>query len=149
MKLFSNTRSKRSTAWMMLLMWVFALVSGMGNACLLEVRGTHAHAIAGGVHHEVESSAHSAGHASEDAEHDGDSHDSKAPCLKACDDGALSLLKQSVGADLSNPGLAVVVAFAWPVAVAVPVVSSPRRTNDLRPLASELPIRIRYSRLAL
>lgn len=149
MKLFSNTRTKRSTAWTMLLVWVFALVSGMANACLLEVRGSHAHAMAGGVHHEVASSAHSAGHASADAERDGDSHDSKAPCLKACDDGALSLLKQSVGPDLSDPGLAVVVAFAGPVAVAVPVVSVARRTNDLRPPISGLPIRIRYSRLAL
>lgn len=149
MKLFSNTRTKRNTAWMMLSVWVFAVASGMANACLLEVRGTHTHTMAGDVHREVASSASSAGHASADADHDGDSHDSKAPCLKACDDGALSLLKQSVGPDPSDPGQAVVFASAWPVAVAVPVVSAQHRTIDLRPPASGLPIRIRYSRLAL
>jgi hypothetical protein len=41
MKLFSNIRSKRSIAFIALLVWVFALASGVANACLLEARGTH------------------------------------------------------------------------------------------------------------
>ena len=38
MKLFPNTRAKRNTAFMVLLVWLFALASGVANACLLEAR---------------------------------------------------------------------------------------------------------------
>jgi len=35
MKLFFNIRAKRNAALMVLLVWVFALASGVANACLL------------------------------------------------------------------------------------------------------------------
>ena len=46
MKLFSNPRAKRSTVFMVLLTWLFALASGVANACLLQAQETHAHSIA-------------------------------------------------------------------------------------------------------
>jgi len=147
MKLFSNTRTKRSTAWMMLLVWVFALASGMANACLLEVRGTHEHAAEIDASHGTDQAAVEAGHVGSVADRDDDSHASKAPCIKACDDGSLSLLKQIPGLDLTDPGIAFAVTLTWPVAV--PVVSAQRRTDDLRPPRSGPPIRVRFSRLAL
>lgn len=148
MKLFSNTRTKRSTAWLMLLVWAFALASGMANACLLEERGAHEHATAVDEPHGTAQPAVAAGHVSSVADHDDDSHTSKAPCLKACDDGSLSLQKQMPGLDLIDPGIAFAVTLTWPVAV--PVVSAQHRTDDdLRVPISGPPIRVRYSRLAL
>jgi hypothetical protein len=147
MNRFMNHRARRSTAWLMLCVWMFALASGIANACALEVRGSHSHAMAGGDHPGVASSAHAAEDAGADSHHDGDSHDSKAPCLKACDEGSLSLLKHSVVPDLTDPGAAFVVAFAW--AVSVPVLSARSRAHHLRPLSSGPPLRVRYVRLAL
>ena len=46
MKLFFNARAMRSTSLMVLLVllvWLFALASGVANACLLETRQTHLH----------------------------------------------------------------------------------------------------------
>ncbi|MEP6964245.1 MAG: hypothetical protein ABI845_02070, partial [Polaromonas sp.] len=43
MKLLFNRRAKRNTAFMVLLVWLFALASGVANACLLEARQTHSH----------------------------------------------------------------------------------------------------------
>lgn len=147
MKLFSNTRTKRSTAWMMLLVWAFALASGMANACLLKERDTHEHVTAVDAPHATVQTAEAVGRVSSAADHDDDSHTSKAPCLKACDDGSLSLQKQIPGLNLTDPGITFAVMLTWPVAV--PVVSAEARTDDLRPPISGPPIRVRYSRLAL
>ena len=145
MKLFSNTRTKRSTALMMLLVWVFALASGIVNACLLEARSTHGHSTAATDFRGRVPPAVSAGHVGFVADHEGDSYASKSTCLKACDDGSLSLVKQASGPDLTDPGLAV--AFVRPVGLRVVVAS--RRTDDLRPAASGPPIRVLYSRLSI
>jgi len=139
MKLFSNARSKRSTAWMMLLVWVFALASGVANACILDARGTHGRAP--GIHASHESAV---GNMSSVADCDGDLH---ALCRRALDDGSLSLLKQPSGPELTDHGLALVLAFAWPVAAPVDSVSG--RIDDLPSPVSGRPIRVRYSRLAL
>ena len=42
MKLFFNARDKRNTAFMVWLAWLFALASGVANACSLQARQTHA-----------------------------------------------------------------------------------------------------------
>lgn len=74
-------------------------------------------------------------------------HSTKAPCLKACDDGSNSLPKQDFAFAQVDPGPAPLVAVLW--AAARPVVSTSRRMDDLQPASPELPIRVRYSRLAL
>ena len=38
-----NSRTRRNTACAMLFVWLFALASGVANACLLEPRGVHDH----------------------------------------------------------------------------------------------------------
>lgn len=141
MKLFSNTRSKRNTAFVVLLVWLLVLASGVANACLLEVRGTHGHDTAVGGSETAMATAISVGHVG--ADHDDDSDASKAPCLKVCDDDSQSPVKQQSAFDLTDPGLPRLV---W--AAAVPVVSAPRRMDDLQP-STGLAIRVRYSRLAL
>ena len=147
MNRFMNHRTRRSTAWLMLCVWMFALASGIANACALEVRGSHIHAMVAGDHSGVASWAHAAEDSGADLDHDGDSHDSKTPCLKACDDGSLSLLKHSAVPDLTDPGAAFVVAFAW--APSAPVLSVGSRAHHLRSLSFGPPLRIRYVRLAL
>lgn len=147
MNRFMNHRTRRRTAWLMLFVWMFALASGVANACALEARGSHTDAMVAGDRSDVASWAHAAEDSGADLDHDGDSHDSKAPCLKACDEGSLSLLKHSVVPDLTDPGAAFVVAFAW--AVSVPVLSARSRAHHLRPLSSGPPLRVRYMRLAL
>jgi hypothetical protein len=147
MKPFSNTRAKRNTAFAVLLVWLFALASGVANACLLEVRATHGHGAATGTSETAVANGISAGHVGVVAEHDAAPDSSKAPCLKVCDDGSQSVVKQQITFDLSPPGPALLVAFAW--AAAIPVASAPRRMDDLQPSTPGLPLRVRYSRLAL
>ena len=83
MKSFSNHRAKRNTPFVAMLVWAFALASGMANACLLETPGKHAHIGA-----------------------------SQESCLKACGDGSNAQIKLQAGVDLTDPGLAPFVGFA-------------------------------------
>ena len=148
MKPFSNTRTKRSTALVMLLVWLFALASGVANACLLEARGTHSHGAPVTQSSATEAaSGISAGHAGVIASHDAGADASRAACLKVCDDDSQSLPKQQSSFDLTDPGLALFVAVAWTAAVLD--LSAPSRTNDLGHRVPGLPIRTRFSRLAL
>ena len=93
MKPFSNNHAKRRTARVAAIVWVFALASGLSNACLLEVSGAHTHATKHG-HAEA---AHEAAKSTEDAMADGNHHDdadsSKEACLKSCDDGSNAPVK--------------------------------------------------------
>ena len=140
-----NARSRRSTATVMLLGWLFALVSGVANACLLEAR--EAHDRGSPTLHFAAASTASETAVGGVAEHDTDSGASRVSCLKACDDGSQTLLKQSSGLDLNDPGMAPFFAMAWPAATAV--ASAAIRLNDTRPAAPEPPVRLRFSRLAL
>ena len=132
----------------MLLVWAFALMSGMVNACVLDSHGTHRHdphARPPEIHKlpSVHLDSHSEGILS----HDDGPDAAKEGCLKVCQDGSQPLLKQSSSADLTDPGLAPFVAVAWPVAMLVH--SAPCRSNDLQPPSSGPPLRVRLSRLAL
>lgn len=147
MKLFSNTRAKRNTAFVALLAWLFALASGVVNACQLEARETHSDVAVTRSQANAHVPTESAGHAFALASHDDDSDTSKAPCLKVCDDGSHSLTTQHSGIDQSEPGLAPVVAVLW--SAATPVVSTRRRMEGPQPPAPGQPFRVRYSRLAL
>ena len=119
MKLFSTTRTKRNTAFFAMLVWLFALASGIANACQARAAAGHGH----------------------------DSDTPKAPCLKVCDDESRSLPKQESGAAQTNPGPAPLFTELWSAATGVG--APPVRVEDLHPLASGLPLRLRYVRLAL
>ncbi len=144
-----NYRAKRNTAFAMLLAWIFALVSGSVNACLLEVRDTYherfavAHSAASDVGHESPSGNEKLTVAS----HHSDSDATKAPCLKVCDDVSQSLLKVNSIFNPTDPGQAPFITVLW--TAVIPVISAPRRVNDpwLPPLGP--PLRLRFSRLAL
>ena len=132
---------------MVLLVWLFALASGVANACLLEAHGTHSHVATAGTSATAHAPAVLAGHAGAVAGRGNDSDTSKAPCLKVFDDGSHSLPKPHSGVDQTEPGLSPFVAVLW--TAATPVVSAPRRMDDLQPPTPGLPFRVRYSRLAL
>lgn len=92
MTLTASRHHKRSIALTMLLVWVFALLSGVANDCLTEPRGELAHA---GLHasqpdHPAQAAHHS--HAADQAPHG--EHSDKAPCQKSCDASSQTLLKQ-------------------------------------------------------
>ena len=147
MKLFSNTRAKRNTAFMVLLVWLFALASGVANACLLEVRETHSHVVSAGFSEVAHASAILPGHAGAVADGADDSSHFKAPCLKVCDDGSRSFSKQESAVGQFDPGPAPVVLVLWSaVAPAVPMLG---QIDYVHPAMPGLPIRVRFSRLAL
>ena len=148
MKPLSNHRTRRNTTFVAMLVWAFALASGMANACLLETPGKHAHI---GASHA--SDAHHA-HASDtlagdviDVDHDDDADASKESCLKACDDGSNGPIKLQTGVDLTDSGLAPFVVFAWIATTSV--ASAPSRFDELQVPAVGPPFRLRYSRLTL
>lgn len=93
MNLTASRHHKRSIALTMLLVWVFALLSGVANACLTEPRGELAHADI-----QVSQADHPAlaavqqSHAADQAKHG--EHPDKAPCQKSCDASSQTLLKQ-------------------------------------------------------
>jgi len=146
MNLFSHIRTRRKIAFAMLLVWLFAIASGVANACLLELPDAPFHGAQAG-HDEPNHGAGPVGHGAVSADHDRDSKSSKAPCLKVCDDGSRVVLKHSFGFDHDDPGPAPLVAVLW--VVAVPATSNLFGRGDLWVPPDGLPFRVRYSRLTL
>ena len=127
MKFFSATCTKRITAFALLLVWLFALASGVAHACLLEAPEMHSYATRAG--------------------HDETSDTAKESCVPVSGDGALSVRNASSGLHQTDPGPAFLVATLW--TASAHVVSATRRLDDLQPPAVGPPLRVRYSRLAL
>ena len=147
MKFFANTRIKRNTAFMVLLVWLFALASSVANACFLETQEPHSRA--------ANASAPPTTHAPDEvlaqlgsnAGHHVDSYSSKEPCLKVCDDGTHTLPKAYSAVDHNDPGPAPLFTTLW---TGPPhVVSARRRADDLAVPIVGPPLMLRYSRLAL
>jgi hypothetical protein len=92
MTLTASRHPKRSIALTMLLVWVFALLSGVANACLTEPRGEPAHAATHTSPMQHPTSAAVQPHAADQAQHG--EHSDKAPCQKSCDASSQTLLKQ-------------------------------------------------------
>ena len=146
MKLLSNTRAKRNTAFMVLLVWLFALASGVANACLLEARQTHSHIAIAASSEAAHASVILPGHTGAVADGIGESH-FKAPCLKVCDDGTRSFPKQDSTVAQNDPGPALLVGILW--GTVAPVVPTLRQIDDEQPAKPVLPIRVRFSRLTI
>lgn len=150
MKSFSNKRTKRNTAVAALLVWLFALSSGIANGCLLEASAGHTHthwhvAKAGSEPHHAPVALPGHSEAVESDEHASDVP--KAACLKACDDSSRAPVKLQTSSNLPDPGMPPLVAVVWDAAT--PVVYARIQTDDLRPPIVGPPFRVRYSRLAL
>jgi hypothetical protein len=105
MKLF-NTLNLRRATFVVLLAWLFGLAPGVANACLLEAREGHHHGS-----HEIDEISIGAAGALES--HDDRFDASKAPCLKFCDDGSNSPVRQQSTLDMTDLGHAPVIVGAW------------------------------------
>lgn len=145
MKPFSNTFAKRKAAVVVLLAWLFALASGVANACLLETPTTHA-LVTTAASDGALVLAVMAGHSRAVADGDHESSSAEAPCLKVCDESSNALVSQPSMAQ-ADAGPAPLVRVLWPVAVTDRL--APSQTGDPRPATTKLPLRLRYSRLAL
>lgn len=146
MKLFSSACVKRNTAFMVLLMWLFALASGLANACLLEARQTHSHIATAVSPEAAQASVILPAHAGAVADGVGESH-FKAPCLKVCDEGARSFPKQDSTVAQTDPGPALLVLVLW--GTVAPVIPTLYQMDHEQPATPELPIRVRFSRLTI
>ena len=148
MKRFLNSRTKHTTTALVLMAWLFALASGIANACLLEgARGTHAHAAG------VEESPHThaatepLGHAPDIAGNTDESPTTRALCLDACDDRAHAQVKQHASPDQPHLAPLTVIASIW--LATQPMASMVRLQRDNHAEPFDVPIRIRYARLTL
>ena len=127
----------------MLLVWVFGLISGVANACLLEAPGGAAQF----EHHDGKHAAVAAHlHIEASPIPADDAHTSKQPCLKVCNDSSRSLPKKYPAGQI-DPGLPSVVAVLWSLVESVYLpAQQPNNTQRIAPL---VPLRHRFSRLAL
>jgi hypothetical protein len=147
---FFTSHTERSTAFVVLCVWLFALASGAANACLIQAdemhdhgsRPVHSHSSAGEDGHAI-----SAGHEDAVSDHDSGLETSKSQCLKVCDDGSQSLPKQQVSLDLIHADLTPLLAAAW--TAATPAVTARGLAVMQRPPDPWLSIRVQLSRLAL
>ena len=158
MKYFADSRSKRPTALVVLLLWLFALASGVANACLLETPGlhssSHSNPHANPHANAAQAPAHEASHAHPqppgdraNAAGNSDPDASKQACLKACDDGTRTVPKAYASVEQVDPGPPPLVATLWVArAHAAP---APGRLDELAVPIVGPPLRVRYSRLAL
>jgi len=145
MTLFSRPIAKRRAAWMVLCVWLFALASGVANACLLQERTSRTHDDRVHASDLPGTRTISATHVDVSPGHDGTAQRSRAPCLKVCDQGAHSPVKHPIHPDTdSPPGLVGTVARVLAPSAVQPMATIP----DIR--RSAVPsIRVRYVRLAL
>ncbi|MEO7938340.1 MAG: hypothetical protein ABIR55_06930 [Burkholderiaceae bacterium] len=147
---FFNSRTKRTTAFVVLWVWLFAMASGAANACLIQDNETNDYGSR--VAHSNSSAAdtgHSISSVHRDAipDHDSGLETSKTQCLKVCDDESQSLPKQLVGFDLNHADLVPLIA---PSGIAATHAVSERALAAIhRPPDPGLSIRIRLSRFAL
>lgn len=145
-----TTQAKRSTAFVMLLFWLFALTSGVVNACILEGGAAHGdHGAPGHLHSAMAATEGSDEPAVATNDHDADELSSKASCLRVCDDSSQALAKLSSGmVDPVDPGSApLFMAVIW--TTAAPAASGLSRADDFPPPRPREPISIRLLRLAL
>ena len=147
MKFFADTRTKRNTAFAVLLVWLFALASSVANACLLETHEPHSTAAKNSLAAPSHALAELRTRLGTDAGHHDDWDGTKESCLKVCDDGTRTLPKPYSAVDHIDPGPAPLVATLW--TASQHVVSAPRRADDLAMPTVGPPLRVRYSRLAL
>ena len=140
---FSNHRTMRNTTFVALLVWLFALASGMANACFLEEPGKHLHTAA----KHSSDAPHVHPPAGQAVAADDNQDPSKESCLKACDDGRNAQVKLQTATDAPDPGLAPFAAIVWDTATTF--VSAPDWFDILQAPIVGPPFRVRYLRLTL
>ena len=147
MKFFADTGIKCHAAFVVLLVWLFALASSAANACFLETDEPHSRAAKKSAATTINAPTGSHAQLGTDAGHHDDSDGTKVSCLEVCADGTHTLPKAYAGVDHSDPGPASLVSTLW--TESPNVVSAPRRLDDLAISLVRPPLRVRCSRVAL
>ena len=145
MKRFLNRRTKRTTTAIVLITWLFAVASGIANACLPEgPRGSHFHTAS------IAQEPHSHVATEQATKIEGDTDQSpinKALCLDACDDRMHAMQKQGASPDPPHLAPLTVIAIVWLAAQSMESTVRLQRDDDEE--LFDVPIRVRYSRLTL
>ncbi|MEO8224367.1 MAG: hypothetical protein ABI661_06140 [Gammaproteobacteria bacterium] len=144
MTFFRNSRSKRRIVATMLVFWLFALGAAWANACALQDRWTHRDAASAAAD---AMPAPASGQVGVLDPHRADHSSGTAPCLKACDERSQSIVKWQSSIDLLDLAMAAPTGIAWTATNAVLDAARPARVGH--PARADLPVRTRYSRLAL
>ncbi|WOB10917.1 hypothetical protein [Piscinibacter gummiphilus] len=144
--LIASRHRKRSIAFTMLFVWVFALLSGVANACLTEPHDDKAHG--GATVSQVDHSALDAPHPHAADQDHHDSHLDKAPCQRSCDESSQTLLKQQPKLDTPDLQAVALPSQAWIVDLLC-ASDTPGRTHVAAVPPPSPPPRVWFSRLAL
>ena len=147
MKFFSTHPARRATAFVVLLVWLFALAAGVANACLLQVSATRYGGGDTAVAATVQVPTRLAGHAHASAGYNNGSGTFHAACLTVSDDGSRLAPRAFAGMGYTDPGPSPVTVAPWSTVMVV--LSTPHRIEHLAPRVSGLPIQLRFARLAL
>ena len=146
MKFFTDSRGKRNTALVVLLVWLFALASSVANACSLEKHQPHSTVTGDALATASHAPANLLSKMSIEVGHHDDSDAGRESCLKACDDRTRTLPEANSGVYVADPGPALLVTTLWIASqLAVP---APRRVDDRAVPMVGPSLRPRYSRLA-
>jgi hypothetical protein len=145
---FRTSRNKRTTSTLVLVVWLFALLSGIANACLsVEKHDAKTHVAPVAALDQTHLLRTATGDVNVIEGDDDSSHAIKALCLEACDDRSHSLPKQDLSVDQPGLGPVTIVAILWGE---VPRIATAKRLErDNQTEVQVLPVRVRYSRLAL
>ena len=135
-------RTLRTTVWVVLGAWLFALAAGMANACLLEPQAAleHRHS-----RNDQDDRHVHAGHAVATDHHD--ESPSKAPCVKVCGEATQSPVQKASTATFDLTGLPALPYQVWTPAQRVDL--NIDLSGDRLLIPPEPPPRLRFARLAL
>ena len=144
---FSTNCTHRTKAYSVLLAWMFALISGVANACLVELQSSvirskpATYSTQEGAKHTnlVEHFKTEAGLAQKH-----DAHLLKQPCSKVCNNFSKSLLEKNLTAQIDN-GSVIVGAALW--SLIEPIRLQYKQPNGSKHAASLLPLTVVYSKL--
>ena len=149
-------RQLRRTAGVALFAWMFALVSGVANACLVQAAEPGAAALSlpegtrrGGCDSGVAPCEHDAGpahHHADSGRSEPGQHGGKAVCLKFCADESSALAK-SKASQAELPGPVLLAGAPWSMAVQVAAAAQWRPVE--RPASVGPPIFLRLLRLTI
>ena len=145
----STSRNSRTTVLAIIALWLFGLVSGVANACLLEVSGEisagHAKTLRapGSATHTGPTGHFQIDAAFAEADH---TNTSKQACLQVCDASSHSLPSKHT-TDGIDPGLPGVMAVLWS-SLSPAKLFTDRPSRSLH-VVTNVPRRHRYARLAL
>ena len=145
---FFTNRTHRTKAYPVLLAWVFTIISGVANACLVEPQGAVIRAKPD-TYSTQEGAKHTnlAGHSRTEAGlvQTDDAHLSKQTCSKVCNNTSKPLLKRNLTAQIDNESV-IVGAALW--SLIEPIRLQYKQQNSSKHAASLLLLKVVYSKFA-